>query len=164
VLLGIREEIQAVTEPVWDDNELKVVNFFDFWIDPRGQCIDTARFAFQRERLTEEQVEDRLAVLSEAGLGTVFHPNWEELRGSSPVGCERHDLLTSVGITPETSEGPWSDDPRDQRRGNLHEVLHYWEDNRYAMLINRKELLYEGDSPYWRHQRKPFVVGVFERL
>jgi len=162
-----RVETQIVEVPytVWDDNEIKNVDFFDFWPDPRGQDIDSCRFVFQREWLNEEQIQDKLAVLHEAGIGTVFPLNWEEVRSTGAPEEGRYERLTAVGITPETSEGFWSpDDERGLRKGKLYEVLHYWEDDRHAILINRKFLAYEGDNPYWRHQKKPFVVASFEPL
>jgi len=43
-------------------------------------------------------------------------------------------------------------------------VLHYWENERHAILVNRKAVAYDGPNPYWRHGRKPFVVQSFEPL
>src|SRR5690606_36328719 len=93
-----RVETQIVDIPytVWDDNEIKNVDFFDFWPDPLGQCIDTCRFVFQRERLNEEQLMDKLAVLQEAGIGTVFPINLEELRSTGMPEDGRTERLTAV--------------------------------------------------------------------
>ncbi len=147
---------------VWDDNELVNVNFFDFWPDPRGKDVDSCRFVFQREWCTQQQAEEKLAVLEAAGAGSVYPVDWEALRGA---GGEFEDgaweLLTAVGLTPESSDGFW---PKDDQRGHLFEVLHYWEDERHAILINRKQVAYDGATPYWRHGKKPFVAVPFEPL
>lgn len=165
IVEDVTTQVVEVPHVVWDDNEIKNVDFFDFWPDPRGQDLDSCRFVYQREWLNEEQLEDRLAIMHESGIGTVFPLDWEELRSTSSGEEGRHERLTAIGITPETGEGFWSgEDQRGMRKGKLYEVLHYWEDERHAILINRKHLAYEGDNPYWRHQKKPFVVAPFEPL
>lgn len=147
---------------VWDDNELVNINFFDFWPDPRGRDVDSCRFVFQREWCTQEQLEEKLQVLEAAGSGEVYPLDWEALRGAQG---ELHDgaweLMSSVGLTPEASDGYW---PKEGAKGHLFEVLHYWEDERHAILVNRKQLAYDGENPYWRHGKKPFVVVSFEKL
>jgi Bacteriophage head to tail connecting protein. len=152
-------EREAVT---WDDNELVNINYFDFWPDPRGRDVDSCRFVFQREWCTQSQLEEKLAVLEAAGAGTVYPVDWESLRGAAGEFEDgAWELLTAVGLTPESSDGFW---PKDDQRGHLFEVLHYWEDERHAILINRKQLAYDGASPYWRHGKKPFVAVAFEPL
>src|SRR5690606_10890162 len=75
------------TEPEWDDNELQVVDFFDFWVDPKGHDVDSCRFVFQREWLTREQIEAYLSVLEDemasVGGGEVFPVRWDEIQGQS---------------------------------------------------------------------------------
>src|SRR5690606_23187851 len=71
--------VEAV-EPEWDDNELQVVDFFDFWVDPKGHDIDSCRFVFQREWMTRDQIEAYLSVLEDemasVGGGEVFPVRW----------------------------------------------------------------------------------------
>lgn len=152
-------------ETVWDDNEITLVDFFDFWPDPRGRDIDSCRFVWQREFATAKEIEERLEVLAEAGQGEVYPVNWDELK-SAGEGLEegRWQRLSAVGLAPETSEGPWSDEPDEARRGHLHEVLHYWEDDRHAIIVDRTALVYDGANPYWRHGSKPYVVATWEPL
>ena len=160
VLLGFQMVEQDGV--VWDDNELVNINFFDFWPDPRGKDVDSCRFVFQREWCTQEQLQDRLEVLHQAGTGTVYPIDWEAMRGT---GGELQDgaweMMSSVGLTPEASDGFW---PRDDAKGHLFEILHYWEDDRHALLINRKQLAYDGPTPYWRHGKKPFIVVPFDKV
>jgi len=156
-------EYQEISERVWDDNEIQVVDYFDFWPDPRGYDIDSCRFVFQREWLSREQIEQKLAVLEEAGLGRVFPIDWEKVHSVSNIQDGRYERMSAVGLAPETTDGFWSDE-KGVRIGLTYEVLHYWEDQRYAMLINRCELAYEGQNPYWKHGKKPYVVASFEPL
>src|SRR5690606_26933458 len=156
-------EYQEISERVRDDNEIQVVVYFDFWPDPRGYDIDSCRFVFQREWLSREQIEHKLTVLEEAGLGRVFPIDWEKVHSVSSIQDGRYERMSAVGLAPETTDGFWADE-KGVRIGLTYEVLHYWEDQRYAMLINRCELAYEGQNPYWNNGNKPFVVAGCETL
>lgn len=164
-LVGLAVVETTSEETVWDDNELNLVDFFDFWPDPRGRDLDSCRFVFQREFATAKEIEERLEVLAQAGQGEVYPVNWEDLK-SAAEGLEegRWERLSAVGLAPETSEGPWSREEGDAQRGHLHEVLHYWQDDRHALLIDRTALAYDGANPYWRHSSKPYVVSTWEPL
>lgn len=154
---------QEFPEKVWDDNELQVVDYFDFWPDPRGRCIDTCRFVFQREWMTQEQLLDRLAMLEEAGFGQAFPIDWDKVHESSQQSEGRDERMQAVGLSPATGDGVWGDD-QSRKVGRMYEVLHYWEDDKYALIVNRVELAYEGRSPYWKHGRKPYVVASYNPL
>lgn len=158
--------IDESEQVVWDDNEFTNVDYFDFWPDPRGRDIDTARFVFHREWLTRDALEERLQLLASTGLGTVYPLNWDELReAGSGLEEGRWERMGAVGLTPETRQGHWEEDePLEGHTGEMVEVLHYWEDERHAILVNRKALAYDGPNPYWRHGKKPFVVESFEPL
>jgi len=159
----VTTDIQVIETPeiAWDDNELVNIDYFDFWPDPRGRDIDSCRFVFHREWMTREQIEERLEVLYQAGAGEVFAPDWSEIENAT-AGLEegRWERLSSVGLTPTTSDGYW---PK-EGTGQLYEVLNYWEDEIYSLMVNRTALVYEGKNPYWRHSKKPFSVATFERL
>lgn len=152
----------TIQEILADDNEFANVDFWDFWPDPRGKDIDSCRYVWHREWLTRDQIEDRLAVLERAGEGTVYRPDWEAVESARSdvfqTGAERR--ATSVGKpAPSASLGLTSED----RSTWTHEVLHYWEDDAHAMILNRKVLVYDGPNPYW-HRRKPYVALAFEPL
>jgi len=154
---------QEYDEKVWDDNEIQVVDYFDFWPDPKGKDIDSCRFVFQREWLTEEQLIDRLVMLEEAGFGQAFPIDWEKVHGTSVQSEGRDERMSAVGLSPASDEGQWGED-QSGRIGKLYEVLHYWEDQRYALIVNRTELAYEGRSPYWKHGKKPYVVASYSPM
>lgn len=150
-----------VEEVVWDDNEIKVIDYFDFWPDPLGFDIDTCRFVFQREWLTWDQLNDRLAVLEESGAGQVYELDKEELDSSwDSLESGVWERQSRAGISPEQTDGT---DGLEDTHLKLYEVLHYWEDNRHCLVVNRKELAYSGLNPYW-HGKKPFVSLSFEEL
>ena len=160
-----RIEMQVIEqlETAWDDNEIINVDFFDFWIDPKATNIDNARFVYQREIVTRGQIEDLMVTLSESQSGDVFQLDWEALKdkGAEWAHEGRFERLSEVGVSISSDDGDW---PEGVRRGELFELLHYWEDDRHAILVNRDQLLFDGMNPYWRHSKKPFVFQSWEPL
>lgn len=152
------------TETTWDDNEIQVVDFFDFWPDPQGADIDSCRFVFQREWMTRDQIEARLAVLEHemGGEGRVHRIDWDKLHGGDNFMSEsKWQRLSAVGLAPDAGGDVWEEG---EKPGRLYEVLHYWTDDETAMIINRMELSYDGPNPYWRHGKKPYVMASFDPL
>ena len=160
-----RIEMQLIEqlETAFDDNEVLNVDFFHFWIDPRGTNIDNARFVFHREIATRGQIEDLTMILSDSQSGDVFRLDWDRLKESTDAWASEgpFERMASVGISVESDDGSW---PEGVRRGELFELLHYWEDDRHAILVNRDQLLFDGMNPYWRHSKKPFVFQSWEPL
>jgi hypothetical protein len=155
----VEEEVEAVER---DDNDIQVVDFFDFWPDPRGKDIDSCRFVFQREWCTERELRDKLELLKRVGGGRVYEPDdWEALvAAGANLQDGREDRLAAIGLGSETGQGFW----REPRKGYLMELLHYWEDGRHAIIVNRHELVYDGPNPYHRHGKKPFIATSFDPL
>lgn len=155
------------TEPEWDDNELQVVDFFDFWPDPKGHDVDSCRFVFQREWLTRDQIEAHLGVLEDemesVGGGQVWPIKWDEIEGQSEslVTEGKYQRLSAVGLAPDPGGDEWEEG---EKPGQVYEVLHYWTDDHHGLLINRSQLAYYGDNPYWRHGKKPYVMASFDPL
>lgn len=148
---------------VWDDNEVVNIDFDDFWIDPMGTDIDSSRYVWHRVWATKPQIQRELALLERAGSGTVNDVDWEELAGGAgELYGNRADRMGIVGVNRPTSDSSFSDS--DRERLGLYEVLHYWEDNRHAIIINRKIVAFEGPNPYWRHGKKPFCISTFDPL
>lgn len=148
----------------FDDNEVNYVDFFDAWFDPRGTNIDNCRFAFCREYLTKDQLEQKLALLAEAGAGTVWGPgvgswSWDSLAAAGSFFLDkRSDKAAQVGLTAETAQGY----TRDIARGYLFEVVHRWKDEEHSIWVNRQECVYHGDNIYW-HGKKPLIVTSFDK-
>ena len=143
-------------ETVWDDNEIQLVDFFDFWPDPRGTDIDSCRFVFQRERVTRPELEAKLRLWQETGAGEVTEPDWEEIKTLADLNEGRYERMSAVGF------GMLGTDTADEKFP-LYELLHYWTDDEHRIIINRQQTIFAGDNPYW-HGKKPFVRGVFEQL
>lgn len=152
---------EVVTTPVvtCDDNDLSYVDYFDFFPDPLGTDLDRCRFVFAREWLTRDALLAKLNVLKRAGVGRVYEPeSWDALASAgAALQGGRVDKAGAVGMAAETWQGQWPD----AASGYMYEVLHYWEDNRHALLVNRHEVLYDGENIYW-HGKKPFIVTSFD--
>lgn len=161
----VPEQFQEVEEEaiVWDDNEIINIDYFDFWPDPMGTDVDSCRYVWQRVYMTRPQIERELAALERAGSGQVYGFDWDELQGaSSDVMSAQAERMNAIGYLQPTSDPQFGEG--DESRLAYHEVLHYWEDNRHAIIIDRKALAYDGPSPYWRHGKKPFAVQSFDPL
>jgi hypothetical protein len=161
-ILQIMENI----ETVWDDNEIQVVDYFDFWPDPDRSSLDSARGVFHREWLTEEELFQMLEWLRQQGEGIIYPIDWEKL-GEAGSSLERGNRarLASIGMTSDSGQEIYSntDDPQD-KKNKEYMILHYWEDNRHAILVNKQQCVYDGPSPYWRHREKPFVFASYEPM
>lgn len=155
---SVNTSVDRVSEEIiWDDNEVRNVDFSDFWWDPRGTDLDSCRYVFHRTYATRKEIEARLALIERAGAGQIYEIDWDKLRGVSTEDAER---LTALGtqMAPLRSLGD-----RLSAEDGLYEVLDYWTDDNHAILVGG-ELAHYGDNPYWRHRKKPFVVGVFDPL
>lgn len=153
----VEQEEQAV---VWDDNELQVVAWEDQWCDPRGYDLDSARFFFHREIMTLDKLESKLEVLEQTGNGERFPLDIDTLfkQGDSLLGEGKWERFSSVGIS-DPGGDHWA---AGEKPGNVIEVLHYWTDDEYGMLINRDQLAWYGANPYWRHGKKPYIMASYE--
>lgn len=152
-------EVIEQPEVVYDGNELINIDFYDFWVDPRAQSLEDARYVFHREWLTREDIEKKIAVLREAHGGAIFDVDWEKVGSSGGLEEGKWERQSEVGLSPAST-----DHENDQDNMRLYEVLNYWEDTRYALLINQNEVIYDGPNHYWRHSKKPFAVSSYEPL
>lgn len=158
--MTMEEVEQEVVE--YDDNDFHPVDYFDFWPDPRGRDLDSCRFCFEREWLTVPELKDKLALLARVGGGEVFEPeDWDALAAAgASLQDGRQDRLAAIGLGSDDSQGYW----KEPKKGYLMELLHYWEDGRHAIMVNRHETVYDGASPYHRHGKKPFIATSFDPL
>ena len=154
------KEVREIQKVVWDDNEIVNIDYFDFWPDPHGQDVDSCRYVFQREWLTKEQIQARLELYDETGSGDVYAVDYERVQDAQPYEEGRFERVTAVGLSPNNNE----DSTLEEADKNLFEILHYWEDGRHAMIINRQFLIFDGQNPYWMHGKKPFIAHSYEPL
>ncbi len=157
------QKVESI-ERIWDDNEVQYVDFFDFWPDPRGTDLDTCRGVFHREWITREDLHQKMQFLYELGEGMVFPVDLDKIAGNAS-GLEegRSERLSAIGISTETRDMYSQIEEADGEK-ELFELLHYWEDDRHTLLVNRAEVVYDGPSPYWRHRKKPFITGTYDPL
>jgi len=151
---------------IWDDNELQNVDYFDFWSDPDRSFLDSARGVFHREWLTEEELFQALEWLRQLGEGTIYPVDWQKLRSAGDSLERGTDArLSSIGMTGSGKPEIYgkTDDPQDQKNKE-YMILHYWEDNRHAIIVNKEQCVYDGPSPYWRHRKKPFIFTSYEAM
>ena len=152
-------------EVIWDDNEIFNIDFFDFWGDPDSSDIDDARAVFHREFVTKKELEDKLQLMADVGEGIIYDVDVDKIPPhSSSKDRSRYKRLSAVGIT-SSDRDPFKNS-KDDSFGEKEtvELLHYWEDDRHAILVNRQEVIYDGPNPYWRHRKKPFVKATFDQL
>jgi hypothetical protein len=157
-------EVVETEEAVWDDNELQNIDFFDFWPDPRAvECnVDHCRFAFVREWMTWEDLQEYLDVLREHSDGTVFDLDREDIAQNGYTDTETAEEKKRSAIGRSFDDRDGSENMND-KRFELFEVLHCWEPYRHQVLVNRYSLAYSGPNPYW-HQKIPVAVACYEPL
>ena len=166
--MGSQVMIQEIEseETLWDDNHLDNIDFWNMWIDPRGECNDpdTWRFCFIREFCTRSRIEQYLELLDSTGAGKIHKPDWEEIRQSATGETAASARMSSIGMNSATEDGFEADPDEDgkPKPGALYELYHYWEDNQHCLLINRQALVFEGDNPYRRHSKKPIIAHSWE--
>ncbi len=155
---------QQSNEVIWDDNEIKNIDFFDFWPDPKGTDIDDCRGVFQREFITYKQLIHRLEFLNQLDEGNLFPVDFEEIMREAPYDEGREKRMSEVGLSTSMGRNYYNSDDEKLKENTKFELLHYWEDDRHALLLNRNKCIYDGPSPYWRHRKKPFIVESYDSL
>lgn len=154
---------------VWDDNEIKHVLWPDFWPDPWGSPdLDTWRGCFHREYMTKQEILDymkqlKLYVSKGYGKGEFAKIDWD-LIGQNTINFEeysRNQLFAAVGTEMETRD-EYNEEDQDQSMG-MYEVIHYWTSKEHRVMINRCQVVFAGDNPYW-HGMLPFVCESFEAV
>ena len=153
-------------ETTFDDNEITNVDYFDFWPDPKATTLDNARGVFQREFVTLDQLEHRLKFLEYLDEGRIYlqHINeLKDLQGGGNLEHGREERLSEIGFSSGSMDIFRNEDYKSNKNSEF-ELLHYWEDDRHCITVNRQKTIYDGPSPYWRHKKKPFVVGTYDRL
>jgi len=157
------QEIEQL-ETLWDDNEVFNIDFFDFWGDPDAVSIDDCRGVFHREWLTLEELDNRIKLLERIGTGIIYPVDIDKLSEKRKGQEGRQKRLSAVGIQASGFDPYSSTDDFDMEKKREVELLHYWEDDRHAILVNRDEVIYDGPNPYWRHHKKPFIKATYDQL
>ena len=151
-------------ETIWDDNEIRNVDWFDFWGDPDATTIDDSRAVFHREWITKKRLREKLELLQRVGDGIVYDIDIDKIQSNVKGNKGKYRRLSSVGISAGGVDPFKASNDSDINEKEEIELLHYWEDDRHAILVNRQEVIYDGANPYWRHRKKPFVKATYDQL
>lgn len=138
-----------VTETEYDDPILQFMDLGHFYVDPNAEDIDDARYCGHREYKTKEQLEE----MERQGIIEV---DWKKVEKENKQNEPRNERMSSVGI-------PSVEDNQLYNYDNLYEVHHLWEDDRWAIIINRSCYGRDGENPFW-HKRKPYVKEVYTKV
>ena len=143
ILTASRQVVEENVD-VYDDSITQHIDLFDFFVDRAATKIEDARFCGHVERLTKEQIK---ALEKTAGWSV----NWKDLSPNEGMSSGR---AARAEISGGGSIG--SDDTYDKdSAAGLYEVIHYWEDNRHVVIINRQECALDEENPFW-HGQKPY--------
>jgi len=160
-----KSKLVEANEVVWDDNEIFNIDFFDFWGDPDAKDIEDSRAVFHREFPTKKEIRERLQFLSELNEGQVFDVDLDNLPSVSRKEEKgKYKRLNAVGITSSNRDPFKNSQNREFGDKEEIELMHYWEDDRHIMMVNRDTVIYDGPNPYWRHGKKPFIKATFDQL
>ena len=152
-------------ESIWDDNEIVNIDYFDFWPDPKATDLDDCRGVFQREFVTFDELMQMLEFYRYLNEGNIYIQDPEELWEIQGTSLERGRdwRLSETGISSGVDVFINATDMR-LKRNTEFELLHYWENDRHTITVNRQKVIYDGPSPYWRHRKLPFIAATYERL
>lgn len=151
-------------ETVYDDNEIFNIDFFDFWGDPDAKEIDDSRGVFHREWVTIDELVNKLELLAKIGEGKVYEMDIDSIIESRKEEAGSSRRLSAIGIDTGGQDPYKNSSDEDLSTKQEVELLHYWEDDRHCIMVNRNEVLYDGPNPYWRHRKKPFIKASYDRL
>lgn len=140
-----------ITKKEYDDPEVKFLDLGLFFVDSNAEDIDDARFAGHVEYMSKQQIQ----ILADQGLLQI---NWKDIPKNSVRNEARNYRMNAIGI-------PIVDDLNESNSEDmeLYEVHHYWEDDRYATIINRSYIARDGENPFW-HKKKPYDKDVYTEV
>jgi len=158
-------DIVESEEVVYDDNEVKNIDFFDFWPDPEANDFQDGRGCFHREYVTLEELKNRYEKLHRAGEGIIYEIDLDKISNLDKKKSDDSSARTSAVGRETSGKDPYrnADDQKLEAKSEV-ELLHYWEDDRHSIIINREKCMYDGPNPYWRHRQKPFVMASYDSL
>lgn len=132
-----------------DDPVVKSIDPALFFFDPNASNLDDARFCGHITYVSE----DYLKKMQKLGS---YEIDWKETDPAQGKNTVLDDRLGSVGKS-STPTGVM------QGENDMHELIHYWEDDRYAVILDRKQLVMEIANPY-RHKRKPYDIAPYTKV
>ena len=145
-------QLIKVTEvgAVYDDPDVKFLDIMGFFIDTRATSIDDARFCGHLEYKTKEELKHTEALLNHA-----YKIDWKKLNEDeeSDKGQDFKREILGTGTS-------GMEMPKDKK---FYEVMHYWEDDRHVVIINRKQKVLDEPNPFW-YKKKPYDAAHYIRV
>jgi len=133
----------------YDDPEVYFLDLNLFFVDPQAEDIDDARWAGHITYETKSQLQKN----HDAG---VYNIDWKKISSGGAYNKAKNERMSAVGISNNNNVGFNVED-------NLYEVIHYWEDNKHVVIIERAYIAKEEENPYW-HKKKPYDKAVYDGI
>ena len=131
----------------YDDPDVKFLDLGLFYCDPHASGAEDARYCGHVSYETKVDLQ-KMAELK------IYKINWKNVPVNKEINKARDYRMNEVGL-------PTVDDQVDESSEDaLYEVLHYWEDDKHVVIINRSEIALEAENPYW-HKKLPYDIGVY---
>jgi len=122
---------------VWDDPVVVNIPLTDFYVDPKAQTVEEARFCGHKEPVTREMLAD----LEAQGKYCI---DWDHLQT-----MDEADAAADFFDSGDSKE--------------MYLLHHYWEDDRHLVFLNRSQCICEEENPFW-HGEKPYDKACYVPL
>ena len=135
-------------EILYDDPDVYFVDLLDFFVDPNAENIDNARWCGHRTYETKSEIQKKHD-------NEIYNIDWKKITASNSYNKAKQERMASIGIAINNSSANSEDD--------LYEVIHYWEDNKHVVIIERSYIAKEEENPYW-HKKKPYDFARYDAI
>lgn len=139
----------VIEDTFLDDPYVQAIDPGLFFYDPGASCIDDARFCGHISYVSE----DELKKMQKLG---VYKINWDNVNadeGKNEVRDRRLGEIGKTGVDASIME----------EENDIHEIIHYWEDDRYVVILDRVQVIRETENPFW-HKKKPYDIAPYTRV
>jgi hypothetical protein len=131
----------------YDDPKTALVDYKMFFPDPFGHDLNSCKYVFERKIVDFDHLRQ--------GEKEGFYENVDAVKDTAFQGnFPNMERLQSIGI--DTGYGQHTAEAKRQ----FVELLEYWEDDKFALIANRKVFLKKPQAnPFW-HGMKPYAMLV----
>lgn len=150
---GVVTDLQEVTVSIkeYDDPDARFIDLGLFFVDANAEDIDDARFCGHDAYVSK-------SILKEMEEQGIIKVDWKKLPKETQTNEARNYRMVSIGLptTDDQSAESSSDD-------DLFRLTYYWEDDKRVLILNRTQIVAEGENPYW-HKKKPYDKDVYSEV
>lgn len=143
----IEEEVVVYDAP-WIDN----VDLFDFFIEPHAKDIDSAGYAIQRLKMSEEELQERVDQGYYNEEVTKYLKKIKDGDGVIGGAQTSADTYGTMKKAEAMGFGSGTELPK-------FEVLEYWTNDHVVAVLDREVIIKNEPNPYY-HNQKPFISAV----